>query len=299
MSARFYYYPEPNGSHLVTIDLGEELGELFSDIPMDVIDGISMTGGIQRSVGGGGEVITIQRDRLNLGEDLAYKFAALQNHLDRGFSCAFTSDHTKAWCAPIMNYLGSGYFDVNVFSNPFNSFVDPLNANIIPSVGDYVVIESKPPAMLHELHKLDDITNLSGLSNGNFLTKDRINFQYNRRAFARWYRFWPVLKRPAQEVGKNIITNEGGRLFSLSLKLVPDYSTLFAYHPESFDGVVQLGDNLVTTSPATGTLPTGGGITSGGGGGGIDGTVSDWVNGASLEAEESENIIFDEEGEMD
>ena len=73
MSARFYYYPEPNGSHLVTIDLGEELGELFSDIPMDVIDGISMTGGIQRSVGGGGEVITIQRDRLNLGEDLAYK----------------------------------------------------------------------------------------------------------------------------------------------------------------------------------------------------------------------------------
>ena len=48
MSARFYYYPEPDGSHLITIDLGEELGELFSDFFVNAVDGISITGHRQR-----------------------------------------------------------------------------------------------------------------------------------------------------------------------------------------------------------------------------------------------------------
>jgi len=261
MSAKFFYYPEPNGSFPVTIDLEEDLGELFSDFFLDAVDGISMNGSIQRSVSRTGEIITIQRDRLKLGEDVAYQFHALQNHLDRGFSCSFTADHTKAWAAPIHNYLSAGSFNVNVFANPFTTFA----GTNIPSSDDFIIIESAPPAMLQEMHKLDSVSSLSS-SGGSFTIDKRINFQYNRRAFARHYRFWPVLKRPDSDIGQNIITNEGGRLFSLSIRLVPDYDTLFSFHPEAFDGVTNVGGLLGATVPLTGTIPD-----RGGGSVGIDG----------------------------
>ena len=260
MSARFYFYPQPNGSHLVTIDLEEDLGELFSDFIVDAVDGISMNGSIQRSVGRMGEIITIQRDRLKLGEDIAYQFMALQNHLDRGFSCAFTADHSKAWAAPIHNYLSAGTKTVNVYANPFSTFL----GTAIPASDDFIVIESAPPAQLQEMHKIDSVSNLAS-TGGSFTIDKRINFRYNRRAFARHYRTWPVLKRPDSDIGQNIITNEGGRLFSLSLRLVPDYDTLFAFHPDTYDGVVNLGGLLSAAPPASGSLPQGQGST------GIDG----------------------------
>ena len=260
MSARFYYYPQPSGSFPVTIDLEEELGELFSDFIVDAVDGISMNGSIQRSVGRMGEIITIQRDRLLLGEDIAYKFMALQNHLDRGFSCAFTADHTKAWAAPIHNYLSAGTKTLNVYANPFIPFL----GSVIPASNDYVVVESAPPAQLQEMHKVDSVSNLAS-TGGSLTVDDRINFRYNRRAFVRHYRTWPVLKRMASDIGQNIITNEGGRLFSLSLRLTPDYDTLFAFHPDTYDGVVNLGGLLSSAPEASGTLP------QGQGGSGIDG----------------------------
>tara|TARA_Y100000589_G_scaffold65675_1_gene57231 strand:- start:16059 stop:16940 length:882 start_codon:yes stop_codon:yes gene_type:complete len=257
MSAKFYYYPEPNGSHLVEIDLGEDLGELFSDFIVDAVDGISLTGQRQRSVGVMGEVITIQRDRLKLGEDLVYQMMALQNHLDRGFSCAFTADHTKAWAAPIHNYLNAGTKTITAFANPFVDFMDTTSSDITPASGDYIVIESRPPAMLQEMQKIDSSSNLSGLTGGSFTIEKRLNFDYNRRAFARQYRTWPVLKRPQSDIGRNIITNENGRLFSLSIRLTPDYETLFAFHPDSYDGVTSIGSQLSTTPSATGELPQG------------------------------------------
>jgi hypothetical protein len=259
MSARFYFYPQPSGSFPVTIDLEEDLGELFSDFFVDAVDGISMNGSIQRSVGRMGEIITIQRDRLKLGEDIAYKLMALQNHLDRGYSVAFTADHTKAWAAPIHNYLGAGTKTINVYANPFIAFL----GSVIPASDDFVVVESAPPAQLQEMHKIDSVSNLSS-TGGSLTVDDRINFQYNRRAFVRHYRTWPVLKRPESDIGQNIITNEGGRLFSLSLRLTPDYDTLFAFHPDTYDGVVNLG-GLLSTTPSAGTLP------QGRGGSGIDG----------------------------
>ena len=250
MSAKFFYYPEPNGSHLVEIDLGEDLGELFSDFSIDAVDGVTMRGGIQRSVGRMGEVITIQRDRLHLGEDLAYQFMALQNHLDRGFSCAFTADHTRAWAAPIRNYLVAGSFTVQAFGNPFTASIGTNT----PVDGDFVVIETRPPAQLQEMHKISSVANLTS-SGGSFTVQKRVNFDYNRSAFARQYRTWPILKRPQADVGQNIITNENGRLFSLSIRLVPDYETLFAYHNEFFDGITSLGVQLAGPPPPSGTLP--------------------------------------------
>ena len=67
-------------------------------------------------------------------------------------------------------------------------------------------------------------------------------------AFARWYRFWPILKRPQEDIGTPMITNEGGRLFSLSVRLVVIRGHVCLYNGE--------GETvpLAEVSPASGDL---------------------------------------------
>jgi hypothetical protein len=68
-NAKFFYYPEPHGSfaHPVILDLGEALGEMYSDMITEAVDAISLTGSMSRSVGRMQEIVTIQRDRMVLG----------------------------------------------------------------------------------------------------------------------------------------------------------------------------------------------------------------------------------------
>ena len=83
-TAKFWYYPQPSGNQLVEIDLGEPLGELYSDYQINSSDGVALDGTIYRSNGKSCEIVTIQRDRMLGGEDTAIALIGLQNHLDRG-----------------------------------------------------------------------------------------------------------------------------------------------------------------------------------------------------------------------
>lgn len=264
-SAKFYFYPEPDGSQLVEIDMGEYLGEMYSDMQISAVDAVSLDGSRSRAISKMGEIVTIQRDRMLLGEDLAIKFIALQNHLDRGYSCAFTADSDKAWCAPVRSTLSAGVNTIPVYANPFANMIT-LGSPPIPASNDYVTIDTPPPNLIQETAKVDSVANLSGGGGGSFTIANRLNFAYGGRSFVRWYRFYPILKRPAEDVGQSIVTNEGGRLFSLSIRLVVDYALLFAYHPETQgESGVSLGDNLLREYTASGTLP------AGRRGGGLDG----------------------------
>jgi hypothetical protein len=167
-----------------------------------------------------------------LGEDLAIQFEALQNHLDRGFSCAFVTDEAKAWAAALSSPPQAGLFTVNVKDAPFVDFTGTtVGGNpIVPQAGDYVVVETDSPPYIREVKKIDSIS-VTMASGGNVTFTQRLNFDYsNRLVFMRWYRFWPLLKRPQEDIGTPIITNENGRLFSLNLRLVVDYQALFAFH---------------------------------------------------------------------
>lgn len=278
-NAKFYFYPEPNGSHLVEIDVGEALGEMFSDMGIEAQDAVTMTGRISRSVGKMQEIVTIQRDRMLLGEDLAYQFIALQNHLDRGYSCAFAADSDKATCFPLRGVQSAGTKVLQCYGNPFLNFV---GSNVAVGIGDYMVVETSSPALVQEQVKVKTNGSIS-TAGGNFEIERRLNFQYDAAAFVRHYRFFPVLKRPQSDIGQSIITNENGRLFSLSIRLVVDYSTLFAYHPQ-FQGEsgIQIGSGLVTRSPDAGEIP------SGRSGGGIDGVPRrfDTIGAIGLEQQE-------------
>lgn len=254
MSAKFYYYPEPNGSHLVEIDLLEDLGEMYEDMIIESVDAVSMNGGRSRSISKMGEVITIQRDRLIGGIDTYYKLKTMQNHLDRGFSVSFTADHTKKWIYPILGSPSAGSFSLNVGMDPFRNMHISNISNI--QIDDHFVIESAPePDLLQEMGKAAGVS--ISASGGSITLNDRLAFDYsNYRAFVRWFRYYPVLKRPQEDLGKSIVTNENGRLFSLNLRLVPDYSNLFAFHPRGANNEdIGLGSSLIRESPSSGTLP--------------------------------------------
>ena len=265
MSAKFFFYPEPNNGtpHLVTIDLAEDLGEMYSDIIIDAVDGVSLVGGIQRSVGRTQEIVTIQRDRMLGGEDLAYQFEALQNHLDRGYSVAFTSDHTKMFCFPL---LGNHQATTQSLRLGQPSFGAITGSSSVPSVGDYMTIDTMSPAMIREKVKISSNSSMAGT--GGTLGIDKpLNFAYNnRRAFLRSQRFYPILKRPQSDVGQSIITNEGGRLFSLSIRLIVDYESLFAFHPQAIGSHdIGLGQSLVPEFSGSGVFPNTSGLTLDGG----------------------------------
>ena len=273
MSAKFFYYPEPDGNHKVEIDLTEGLSELFSDFDVISNDGRGMDGSLYRSVGRNGEVITIQRERMAGGQALAMKLIALQNHLDRGYSCQFTADHTKAWCAPVSVSPTGGDLTLLLDANPFRSIVHYSGTDPVPADDDYIVIENQPPGMLQEVIKVSSTT-VTHNGGGTITPSERIAFTYPGLPFARWYRYWPILKRPKEDLGRSIVTNEHGINWSLNIRLVPDYSALFAFH--NGPNTERIDPGLLPDSPASGALPDREGQVS------IDGfvdTVSDSYGG--------------------
>ena len=112
-------------------------------------------------------------------------------------------------------------------------------------------------------------------SSGTITFTTPILFDFEAGAAAvRYYRFWPALKRPQNNLGSNMITNERGFLFSLDVTLVPDYEEYFdlitpimgdpaadsevnqAYADDSADSPLAQGgliDSGATTNLADGT----------------------------------------------
>ena len=232
-NAKFYYYPEPDARQLRTIDLGEKLGELFSEFSYDVRSSISRGGRRYLSYGLSQEFVTIQRDRMLLGEDLAIKLQTMQNHLDRGGYVMFSSDSDKAYIHPILNTAEQQSASLLLGSNPLKDIV----GSNVPSATDYVSIHTGSPTNILEYSKLASVdSSFSSSVGGTVVVNPKIAYTYNDRAFLRHYRFFPFMRRPANEIGQNIITNEGGRLFSLNIRLYMDTYSLFNNH-SGIDGI--------------------------------------------------------------
>ena len=223
-SPTFYWYPEPDSTNLQKLSLEEGLGELFTDWQIVASDGEGIDGSIHRSVGLYRQMITIQRDRMVGGEALGHKLASLQNHLDRGFSVGFSVDADKAWLAPLTLGPTSGDTTIDVGGNPFR----PIVGSAVPGNDDYIAIETGSPATVHEIVKKSSGT-ISSYTGGTITIANGCAFTYTQSAYARWYRYWPILKRPASDIGANIVTNEHGMLWNLSIRLVVDSAALFRF----------------------------------------------------------------------
>lgn len=233
-NAKFFYYPKPSStSFLETIDLGEPLAELFSDYEIDAQDGISYTGRRNRTVSRISEVIRIQRDRMVNGETNAAYLMTLQSHLDRGHSAMFTSDVNKAYGTYLLLPARAGDTSIFVGPNMFRSIV----GNQILVAGDYLMIESENPNMRYQQVEIASLT-ATATSGGTINLSQPIAFDFDTGIVGvRHYRFWPTLKRPVDNLGQNMVTNERGFLWSLDVVLTPDYPEMFSYY-------LQMGNEL-------------------------------------------------------
>lgn len=231
-NAKFYFFGLPDARFLTTIDLGEKLGELFTENEYDSVQTISRAGRRYLSQGLKREFVTIQRDRMILGEDLAIKLQSMQNHLDRGGYVSFCADSDKAYLHPSLSPTEQNTTQFNAGTNPFKE----ITGTNTPSSNDYVVIETDSPSNIQEYNKVSAISSGFSSSGGVITLENNSMFTIYSRIFLRYYRFFPVLRRDVRDIGQSIITNEGGRLFSLNLRLYVDTYTLFSFHPGT-DGI--------------------------------------------------------------
>ena len=227
----FYWFPVPNSGHLETIDLGEGLGELSLGWELDASTGVSVTGKSYRSCKLHRQTITISRDRMIGGEAMATKFSALFNHLQRGYSCGFSVDSSKAWIAPVTSTIYGGQPVINVGGNPF---ADIVGTNT-PSNDDFFAIETRSPGMVYEVKKKQS-GSASYTIGGAITMSENLSFSIFEPAWCRWYRYWPILRLPQSQINQNPITNESGLLWNLSLTLVTDSDSLFSFWGPEPDG---------------------------------------------------------------
>lgn len=223
-NAKFYFYPKPSQTpYLSTIDLGEPLAELFSDYEIDAQDGVSYTGRRYRTVSRISEIVRIQRDRMIDGEDKAVDLITLQSHLDRGYSTLFAADSAKAYATYLRQPVYAGDTVLTVSKNVFRNIV----GNQIVVAGDYLMIESENPNMRYQLVKVQSIT-ATATAGGTITLASPVLYDFDSGSVGvRHYRFWPSLKRPVENLGQNMVTNERGFLWSLDVIMTPDYAEMF------------------------------------------------------------------------
>ena len=245
MGALFRFYPMPIGNQLIVINLNEKLAELYSDWQYESSTGQTMNGKLRTSTMLNREVITIIRDRMQGGEELGHKFAALQNHLDRGYSVHFTADNgiNEDWVYPVKSPPSAGDTTLEVYGNPFQG----MGITNKPGAGVYCVLESAPPGGIYEIVKIASVGSGFSFQNGGTVTlASGVNFTYPGPTYLRWYRTWPILKRLEADRGKSIITNEHGLTWSLEIRLTPDYDLLYGFHPNKEDFEPSTNDNSLT-----------------------------------------------------
>jgi len=223
-NAKFYYFSRPAGiSYLQTIDLQEALAELFSEYEIDAQDGVSYTGRRFRTISRLSEIVRIQRDRMVGGEDLARDLHSLQSHLAHGFPTMFSADSDKAYATYLRQPAMVGDTVIYVGPNVYRSFV----GNQIVQAGDYLILESQNPGMFYQQVEIQSIT-ATATSAGTITLSTPIQFDFDSGSVGvRWYRFWPSLKRPVDNLNTNMISNERGFLWSLDVLMTPDYGV---YH---------------------------------------------------------------------
>jgi hypothetical protein len=142
---------------------------------------------------------------------LERKLESLSSHLERGLPISLTGDLEKCWAGFISGGTGldPGRSVLDTGGNLFSSY----GAASIGD-GDEVVIEGPNPT----LHR--EIMRVKTHSGGVFQTYNETLYRYlEGPVMVRHRLFYPVLYLPADQLGKNIVTNDHRWTFTLDLTL--------------------------------------------------------------------------------
>ena len=219
-SPTFYWYPKEGGS-LERTAITRALSALEADDRPQADDSYSGAQGMTRVFHGTRRRVKLTWERLNLlstsGAADHRSLLPVIAHLQRGGAVGFAQDGAKA----IAGYPGAGNWSrlaaTLTCASPTNAFSawQPLAAL---ASGDQVVIESEP------VYGRSEQRSATSFSAGVLtLASQTLVFDYAGSApMWRWYRFWPALRLPADQLGTPLVTNDHGITASVELTLEVD-----------------------------------------------------------------------------
>ena len=250
MPAAFYYYPEGNTA-LEKIALNARITRLDPTTKAVVEDAYGGDGHFSRSFMGVRRRVRIAIDRVSLlttnGKADHRAIQGLLSHLRRGGACGFTADTTKA-----VAIFPAGGWNVNqeILYTAGNAFYSWESAAAF-AIGDEVVVESAP------IFGVEEYGYLSSAAATQPNLTDKLNHDYAPMyAMARWHRFYPALRLPADALDAPLLTNEHGIGWNLDIELEVDPAVHLLNYvaPESSDmtGSIGLAATLARTTDGPG-----------------------------------------------
>lgn len=216
-----YWYPDPRGT-LEHIDFGAVGEEGLSDIQ-------EFPGAEVRDARGGdqtqrrtflGEVFRVRIILERFGpvghSALERDLAALQLHLDRGGRIGFSGDHARTWAVMPAGAPARGDTTVRTPSGPFSAW----SSSGAIAAGDELVIEQGNPDPKREVQLVDSTTSST-------VTFDRgLRWTFSAPPVVRWRDFYPVLRRPKDQLGRPLVSHDHRVNFTLDMTL--EYSAIEA-----------------------------------------------------------------------
>jgi len=262
----FYYYPDPDGS-LERVDLGMGLSSLIVTPVYTVREAKRQDGYTAEVLAETGWRVRIILDRFQtagIGRSaLERQLLTMERHLLIGGRVGFSKDHSKTWAA-ITTGLEPTRGDTTVAhgGNGFGGW--SLSGGL--AAGDEVVIERGSPDYYGEL------TTVSSLTASVLTPVDALRYTYPFFSSAshpliRYRDFWPVMRLPAGERNKAIVTDDHRLNWTLdvTLEYCPAESQAMWSHGNNYSGSPtggSFGGALVTISLRDSTVLSGGASTT-------------------------------------
>ena len=214
-----YYYPASGfGAKLEIIDLGEILSDLQMTPVRNSIDAMSYQGRFFRTNLNGRMKIRVLLERFT-DRALVRKLYSLQTHLERGGLIGVTEHQHKSWAAyvvPGQGVAGAATMETggNVFYNQSAALEDL----------DEVVFQSSNPETKREWTQIaGDLTDTETTLN----IEPGLLYNYHQDpVLVRWHGFWPVMRLPADQLGRPIVTHDHRISYTLDLTLEEDVGAI-------------------------------------------------------------------------
>lgn len=231
-TARFYYYPDPDGS-LESLSLGGPVSsceELRGHERVMVRDG----NGSHRTASWGGKPrVRITRER-GIATATVRALESMWEHLLRGGAVGFSADHTKTWAAYQTFSRQRGDTTIFTGGNQFAAW----SASAALSNGDEVWYESQNPEHISEMLA---VTSVSATYDITMATA--VRFSSSLSGMVRWRYFYPALRLPDDRKDRPILTSYHGLTWSLDAELEVDMAILAAGYDDYGDTATRVTGN--------------------------------------------------------
>ncbi|WP_306523543.1 hypothetical protein [Gemmatimonas sp.] len=208
MSAKFYWYPDSDGS-LSTLTLAKPLTELHETRASDRITSKRGDGSSAVAVW-----LTATRVRIVLERGLSAgnvrDLRQLEDHLQRGLPVGFAREHTKAW-AGFGSSPNRGYAYVTTGGAAFTNWE---TASLVS--GDEIAIESGAPWSEIEMHAVSSVSATTGTIT---LSGETVLHTFGGPVIVRHRDFYPALRMPDDQLGKPIVSTERRLSWTLDVEL--------------------------------------------------------------------------------